>query len=209
MAIVLHHHPFSRAAGAVWMLEECEVPYTLRFVDIMTGEQKSPDVVALNEMGKLPVLVDGDAVVTEMGAIGLYLADRYAYGRLSPKVEDATRGTYLRWSFFAPSVIEPSVATKQNGWEPKASQVGWGTYDATLASMQKALEGRDFLLGKSFSMADVVFGGTLRFMLMLKAIEPLPLFTAYAERLSGRPALQRADAKNAAVAAEHGLKMGG
>jgi glutathione S-transferase len=206
MAIVLHHHPFSRAAGVIWMLEEVGAPYELRFVDIMKGEQKSPDVVALNRMGKLPVLVDGDAVVTEAAAIGLYLADRYAYGRLSPKVDDPARGTYLRWSLFAPSVVEPGSMAKQAGWTFKESQAGWGSYEAMLASMENAVTGREFLLGNTFSMADVIFGGTLRFMLMVKLLEARPAFTAYAERLSARPALKRADEVNAKICAEHGLK---
>src|SRR4051794_24841156 len=78
MTIVLHHHPFSRAANTVWMLEEVGVEYELKFVDIMSGEQKKEDVTKLNPMGKLPLLVDGGTVVTESAAIGLYLADRYA-----------------------------------------------------------------------------------------------------------------------------------
>ncbi len=65
MALTLYHHPFSRAAASVWALEEIGEPYELRFVDIMAGAQKAPDLVALNPMGKLPVLTDGDAVVTE------------------------------------------------------------------------------------------------------------------------------------------------
>jgi len=68
--------PYSRASTVVWMLEEVGAPYSLRFVNIMKGEHKLPDVLALNPMGKLPVLVDGDTVVTETAAIGLYLADR-------------------------------------------------------------------------------------------------------------------------------------
>ena len=73
-------------------------------------------------------------------------------------------------------------------------------------TIESALHGRDFLLGDTFSMADGIFGGTLRYMLRFKMIEERPTFTAYAERLAQRPALQRADAKNAAVMAEHGLK---
>ncbi|MDB5883588.1 MAG: Glutathione S-transferase, partial [Ramlibacter sp.] len=80
MSIVLYHHPYSRAASVVWMLEEVGVPYELRSVDIMKGAQKAPDLVALNPMGKLPILTDDEAVVTESAAIALYLADRYAYG---------------------------------------------------------------------------------------------------------------------------------
>jgi glutathione S-transferase len=76
-----------------------------------------------------------------------------------------------------------------------------------LSSMESAIGRRTFLLGDTFSMADVIFGGTLRFMLTFKMVEPRPSFIAYAERLGSRPALQRADARNAAVCAEHGLKM--
>src|SRR5688500_9094211 len=127
MAIVLYHHPFSRAAGTLWALEEAGVPYELRFVDIMKGEQKNPDVVRLNPMGKLPTLVDGDTAVTEAAAIALYLADRYAYGRLAPKVDDPARATYLRWSFFSPSVVEPGAMAKMQNWTFKEGQAGWGS----------------------------------------------------------------------------------
>lgn len=209
MGVVLHHHPFSRAAGTVWQLEEVGVPYELKFVDILSGGQKGADFTTINKMGKIPTLVDGDAVVTEGAAIGIYLADRYAAGKLAPKLDDPARGTYLRWSFFAPSVIEPGLLAKASGWTCKESSVGWGNYDAMIAAMESAIAGKDFILGKTFSMADCIFGGTLRYMLMVKMLEERPAFMAYAERLSARPALQRADAKNAAVMAEHGLKMPG
>jgi glutathione S-transferase len=205
MAIVLYHHPFSRAANVVWMLEELGTPYELRFVDILKGEQKAPEFIARNAMGKIPLVVDGDIVVTESAAIGLYLADRYAYGRLAPKVDDPARATYLRWSFFAPSVIEPGAMAKHQGWTFRDSNAGWGSYDAMLAAMESAVSGREFVLGNEFSMADAVFGGTVRYMLMFKLIEPRPALTAYVDRLAARPASQRAEARNAEVREAHGL----
>jgi glutathione S-transferase len=208
MSIVLYHHPFSRAAGVIWMLEEVGVPYELRFVDLLKGQQKLPDILGLNPMGKLPILTDGAAVITESAAIGLYLADRYAPGRLAPHLDDPRRGTYLRWSFFAPGVIEPGLLAKAAGWAYKEGQAGWGNHEAMIAAMQSALSDRDYLLGNEFSMADVIFGGTVRFMLMFKMLDPLPAFVAYAERLAARPALKRADARNAAVIEEHGIKRG-
>src|SRR6185369_1910998 len=170
--IVLYHHPFSRAANVVWMLEELGTPYELRFVDLMKGVQKAPEITALNPMGKLPILVDGDAVVTESAAIALYLADRYSYGKLAPRVDDPARATYLRWSFFAPSVIEPGAMAKMQGWTFKEGQAGWGGFEAMLTAIESAVSNGDFLLGETFSMADVVFGGTLRYMMMFKMIEP-------------------------------------
>lgn len=209
MSIVLYHHPFSRASGVVWQLEEVGVPYECRWVDIMKGEQKKDEVAKLNPMGKLPVLVDGDAVVTESAAIGIYLADRYAYGKLAPKVDDPARGTYLRWILFSPSVIEPGAMAKMNKWEFRDGQAGWGLYDSMLTAMESALKDKQFLLGDMFSMADVVFGGTIRFMLMTKMLEAKPVFTQYVERLNQRPALQRADKKNAEIGAAHDLKLPG
>jgi glutathione S-transferase len=203
--ITLYHHPFSRAAGTIWALEEIGEPYELKFIDIMKGAQKAPEIVALNPMGKLPILTDGDAVVTEAAAICLYLADRYAAGRLAPPLDDPKRATYLRWSLFAPSVVEPGALAKLGKWDFKPGQAGWGDFDTMVKSMETALNGRNFLLGEAFSMADVIFGGTLRYMLRFKMLEPRPLFTAYVERLGQRPALQRTDARNAAIMAEHGL----
>jgi glutathione S-transferase len=205
MTITLYHHPYSRAANAVWFLEEVGVPYELRFVDIMTGGQKAPDIVALNPMGKVPILTDGDLVVTETAAIGLYLADRYSLGTLAPSPGDAARAAYLRWCLFAPSVIEPTASAKNAAAQFKPSQVGWGTYESVIASMESAIAGKSFVLGESFSMADCIFGGAVRYLLRFKLIEATPRFTAYADRLAARPAAQRADAKNAAIAKEHGL----
>ena len=205
MTITLHHHPFSRAANVVWMLEEIGVPYELNFVDIMAGAHKAPEMLALNPMGKLPILVDGDAVVTESAAIGLYLADRYSLGNLAPAHDDPLRGTYLRWSFFAPSVIEPGSMAKGAGWAFKPGQAGWGTYESMLAAIDSAVAGKQFLLGDRFSMADVIFGGTLRYMLQFKMLEPSKPVGDYAARLGERPALQRASARNEAIRKEKGL----
>jgi len=206
MTRVLFHHPFSRAANVVWMLEELGLEYELRFVDLMKGEHKKPEMLALNPMGKLPILKDGDVVVTEVAAIGLYLADRYSLGKLAPKTDDPARATYLRWSLFAPSVIEPGMMAKAAGWDYKPSAAGWGTHDAMLSAMESAVRGRDYVLGDRFSMADVIFGGTVRYMLRFKLLEPTPTLGAYAERLGARPALKGAEARNARVVEEHGLR---
>jgi glutathione S-transferase len=205
MSIVVHHHPFTRAATVVWMLEEVGVPYTLHFVDVSRGEQKSPELLALNPMGKLPVLQDDEIVVTETAAIGLYLADRYAPGRLAPRMEEDDRGAYLRWSLFAPSVVEPGAMAQAAGWAYKPGQAGWGEHTAMLASMEHAVARGDWLLGDRFSMADVIFGGTLRYMLRFGMIAATPGFIAYADRLGDRPAFQRAEARNLEIAKAHGL----
>jgi glutathione S-transferase len=205
MTLTLYHHPFSRAASLLWALEEVGEAYQLRYVDFRANEQKAPAILALNPMGKLPILTDGEAVVTEGAAIALYLADRYALGRLAPRCDDPQRGTYLRWSLFAPSVIEPGALAKVSKWEFKPTQAGWGEFETMLRAIDTALAGRMFLLGDTFSMADVIFGGTVRYMVRFKLIDASPVVAAYLARIGDRPALQRADARNAAVMAEHGL----
>lgn len=205
MSVVLYHHPYSRAANMIWALEEVGVPYTLRTVDLMKGEQKSPEVVALNTMGKLPVLTDGDAVIAETSAVCMYLADRYAHGRLAPALDDPARGAYLRWCVYPSAVIEPGCTAKGAGWEYKPSQVGWGTYESILASLDAGLTPGPWLLGERFTMADVLVGSSLRWMLRFKMIDALPAFTAYVARLEERPALRASDARNAAVRAQLGL----
>jgi glutathione S-transferase len=207
MALTLYHHPFSRAAGVVWTLEEVGEPYELVYVDIMKGEQKTEKVTALNPMGKIPVLVDGAAVVCEAAAIALYLADRYASGRLAPRLDDARRAAYLQWSLFAPSVIEPGAMAKRAGWDFKPVQAGWGDYDVMLSAIERAVAGGGFVLGDMFTIADVVFGGTLRYMTRFQLLQASPAITAYLDRLEARPALQRADAKNQAIAKAHGLNV--
>jgi len=205
MSITLYHHPFSRAANLIWVLEEVGVPYELRFVDILKGAQKEPDILALNPMGKVPIVTDGNLVVTEAAAISLYLADRYSLGKLAPSPDDPARAAYLRWSLFAPSVIEPAISAKASGAQFKPSQVGWGAFDSVLASMESAIAGKSYVLGDRFSMADCIFGGAVRYLLRFKLLEATPTFTAYAERLAARPAAQKGDAKNVAIVKERGL----
>src|SRR5579859_6767754 len=90
--ITLYHSPASRAFTAYWMLEELGVPFSVTTVDIRKGEQKAPAYLKLNP------------------AIAIYLADRYGYGRLAPRIEEADRGSYLKWMVYSSAVVDP-VAT--------------------------------------------------------------------------------------------------
>jgi glutathione S-transferase len=203
--VVLYHHPFSRAAGALWVLEEIGCPYRLEHVELTKGEQKSERIRALNPMGKIPILVDGEQVVTETSAIAMYLADRYAPGRLAPALNSKDRGKYLRACVFPASVIEPACLAKQKGWEVPTGQAGFGEYDAMVASVEALIGEGPFVLGQTFSIADTLLGGTVRWMLRFEMLPATETLTAYAKRLGERPALQAADAKNSAIIAERGL----
>jgi glutathione S-transferase len=208
MSITLFHHPWTRAANVVWMLEEVGVPYELSFVDTHAGAHKTPGFLEKNPMGKLPTLVDGETVITESAAIGLWLADRYALGRLAPALDDPARATYYRWILFGPSVIEPGCYAENAHWEYRPSAAGWGTYAAMLDTVERAIGDGPWLLGDRFTMADVCFGGTVGYMVTFGMMEKRPSILAYVDRLEARDARQRSKAINAEVAASHGVGMG-
>ena len=203
--IQLYHHPFSRAATVLWMLEELGLPYDLHFVDLKTGAQKDPAFLKLNPMGKLPTLVDGESVLTEVAAIGMYLADRYSPGVLAPALDDPARATYLRWILFGPSVIEPCAYAKHANWEYQPASAGWGTWEEMHAGIESAIGQGPWLLGDRFTMADVCLGATIRYLLRFGMLEKRERILAYSERLAARPALQRGNAANGAVIVERGL----
>ena len=109
----------------------------------------------------------------------------------------------------AGSVIEPGSMARAQKWDFKPGQGGWGDYDAMITAISGAVAKGPFLLGEMFSMADVIFGGTLRFMTMFGMMKPTPEIAAYLEQINARPALKRADEKNQAIMKERGLKLPG
>jgi glutathione S-transferase len=78
-----------------------------------------------------------------------------------------------------------------------------------LGTIEKAIGDGPWLLGETFTMADAIFGGTVRYMLQFGMIEKRASFEAYADRLAARPAAKAAEARNAAIIAERGLRMPG
>ncbi len=92
----LYWSPKTRAVRAIWMLEETGVDYELEQIDIRSPNRRdSAEFRSASPMGKVPALVDGDVRMSESAAICLYLADRYAPGRLAPAVDVARRGKFL------------------------------------------------------------------------------------------------------------------
>ena len=198
--IVLHYSVASRSFMALWMLEELGLAYRLVDRDIRTGANKAPDYLRLNPMGTVPTLVVGDVVVSENPAICIFLADRYGYGTLAPRIEDPDRGAYLKWMVYSTAVLEPALALAgaKLDYGAKGPPNCWG-FDAGDAKdvarlLVQALEGRDYLLGARFSAADVVLGGSLSVRLFTRMIPPEPALLAYNDRLEARPARQRAGA---------------
>ena len=151
--LVLYASQFSRAFAPFWLLEEIGVPFRTEIRDLRRREHKRADYLALNPMGKVPALTDDGVVITETPAICLHLADRYSYGTMAPRIEDAARGPYLRWMVFSTAVFEPAAYLPE-GSDEEASGGGWGRRADMLATLESALQPGPYLLGERFSAAD-------------------------------------------------------
>jgi len=190
--ITLYHSPASRAFMAYWMLEELGVPFDVKVVDIRKGEQKHPDYLKLNPAGKVPTLTDGPVVVSENPAIAIYLADRYGYGTLAPRIEDPRRGAYLKWIVFSTAVVDPVASLHEAKIDLPGYNFSFGTFDDMVGVLKGALTGGKYLLGDRFSGADVVLGGAISFLMHRKVLPEEPTLLDYYARLTAREAYQRA-----------------
>ncbi len=157
-------------------------------------------------MGKVPTLVDGDTVVSEVSATCCYLADAYPKAGLAPAVTDKLRGPYLKWLFFVPSCVEPAVLDKAMNRPPAPrSTAGWADYDTVVSVLREATgKASPYLARRTLhrrrcggrrqpAVADAV-----------QALPDLPEFVAYTQRLAERPALQRQLARDEAYARQAG-----
>ncbi|MEY4512359.1 MAG: hypothetical protein RLZZ450_4481 [Pseudomonadota bacterium] len=202
--IILYTNPMSRGRIAHWMLEEVGAPYRIELVDFDRGTQKDPGFLKLNPMGKVPTIVHRGVVITEAAAICTYLADAFPKAGLAPAIDDARRGTYLRWLFFGAACGEPALTDKTSPRTnpPPSRSVGYGSYKDVLDTLEYALEPGPYLLGADFSAADVYVGSVIGWGLMAGSMEPRPLFREYNERLTQRPAMLRMNAKCQELAAQ-------
>lgn len=199
--LVLYHANPSRSATIRWMLEEIGAPYEVRLMNLKDGDGQKPEFLALNPMGKVPVLVHGDVVVSEVAAIAAYLADAFPQAGLAPPIGDPRRGAYLKWMFFGPSCLEPCILETAfpRKDQPLRSAAGFGTVELTLDVVAKALgEAKPWLVGAQFTAADIVIGTTVRWGTLFKLLPERPQFAPYVARLEARPAFQRAAALDAA-----------
>ena len=189
----LYWAPRTRAARAVWMLEEAGADYELARIDLSDVSAKAdPAFRAASPMGKVPALEDGAAKLADSAAICLYLADRFPNAGLAPALDDPLRGKYLFWMTFTPGVIEPAVMEKLAGGTPNRSRNGWGDYDSMIETLTGGVTPGPWLLGERFSAADVLVGATVQFLRQMDALPDIASLNGYAARCVERPAYRRA-----------------
>jgi glutathione S-transferase len=200
--VTFFHAPKSRSGGTRALLEELGAEYDLHVLNFKTGEQRQGKYLAINPMGKVPAIRHGDALITEQPAVFMYLADLYPEAKLAPPIGDPLRGPYLRWLAFYGSCFEPAIVDKSMQREPAPLAMSpYGDYDTMLKTLTDQLEKGPYLLGETFSAADVLWGNALSWTTMFKLVPELPVIRAYIDRVTTRPAMQRAAAKDAELAA--------
>ena len=206
--VVFFHAPHSRSSITRAMLEELDAAYDLVALNLRADEQRTPDYLAINPMGKVPAIRHEDVLITEQPAILMYLADRYPEKHLAPALDDPQRGTYLRWMVFYGSCFEPAIMDFSQKRAPvPPMQCGYGDYDSVMQVLAAQLKQGPWLLGARFSAADVLWGGALNFARMFKLVPDWPVFRDYVERVQARPAIRRAFALDEALAAEQAREL--
>lgn len=203
--VIFYHSPQSRSAGTLILLEELGADYDMRVLDLQKGEQRQSGYLAVNPMGKVPAIVHNGALVTEQGAVYTYLADLYPEAGITPAIGDPLRGPYLRWLFFYGSSFEPALIDRSQKREPAPPATSpYGDYDTMLKTLFDQLAHGPYLLGDRFTAADVLWGSALRWTTMFKLVPETPTVRAYIERVTSRPAAQRAAKRDAEILARRG-----
>ena len=199
--ITFYHNPMSRAAIVHWMLEEVGAPYRVVPIDFQKGENKTPEFLAINPMGKLPTIIHKDVVVTEAAAIVAYLADAFPAAGLAPAIGDPQRGGWYRWLFFGAGCIEPAlIDTMQSRPKGESMALGYGSYDDTFNALRGVLSKTPYLLGETFTAADLYVGSELNWATMFGApgIKGDPVLEPYLQRCIDRDAYRRTAAEQPA-----------
>jgi glutathione S-transferase len=207
--LILYTNPMSRGRIARWMLEETGQPYKMEVLDYATT-MKAPAYLAVNPMGKVPALRHGDAVVTETAAICAYLADVFPQSRLAPPPGHHLRAPYYRWLFFTAGPVEAAISNKALGFvvpPERERMMGYGNITQVMTALEQAVSRSDYLVGDSFTAADLYVGSALGFGMMFGTIEKRPAFEQYWARLAARPACVRAKELDDALVAQQ--KAGG
>ena len=184
----------TRSLRARWTLQELGVDFQPITVNLLKGEHKSPEFLAVNPAGKIPVLVDGDRVINESVAIVLYLADKYADRKLIPS-DLGERGQFYRWLLFVTTELEqPLWRIARNtrlypAEEQQASDVAIASreFKEMAAVLERHMQGREFVAGTRVSVADFILAYTLDWGNEAGLLGDCPTLRAYMEKMYQRP----------------------
>lgn len=193
----LHHQPRSRSTRVLWLLEELGVPFDLT---VMSREVKqTPEYRALHPLGRSPVLEEEGGPVFESAALILHLADQNPAAGLIAPLGSHDRALQYQWCFFAMTDMEGALVDIsrqlwQDDGDPDTDIVDRAAarFVATAGVIETALGDGEYLVGNTFSVADVVVGSVLAFARTGELTELPAGVVPYVDRLEARPARRRA-----------------
>ncbi|CAN7161360.1 glutathione S-transferase family protein [Bosea sp. LjRoot90] len=183
-----------RSLRVLWALQELGADFEFVPVNVFAGETRHPDFLQLNPAGKIPVLVDGDLIVTESAAIVLYLAEKHSdKGLLPASISD--RASVYRWMMFAVTELEQPLwrIAKHTAVYPEDKRLPDDVALAREEFLQMAavldrhLEGRQFLVGDRISAADCIAAYTLDWANEAQLLGQFTNLAAYLDRMYARP----------------------
>ena len=191
--------PPTRSNRTKWALEELGLDYTSRTVDFMTGEQQSDEYKAIHPLGHVPAYRTDRYTMQESVAIVLQLLDEHPEAGLAPAPGTAERAEYYQWSVLSCAELDPALVDvmkhtmhlPEEQRVPAIAERGRERFAALGAMLSEVLAQRDFLLGPTFSGADIVLGYDCNWAEYTGLIENHPALVAYYARLQQRPAFQR------------------
>lgn len=190
----LFEFPPTRSIRVRWTLQELGVDFEAVRVNMIAGEHKSPAFLKINPAGKLPVLQDGNLVLTESMAIVLYLAEKYPEKGLIP-ADLGQRAELHRWMLFAATELEQPlwrIARNTNVY-PEAKRLlrdvplARDDFKEMAAVLEEHLKGRQFVVGDTVTVADFVLAYTLDWANEIQLLEDFPQMHDYMERMYERP----------------------
>ncbi|AHK44755.1 glutathione-S-transferase [Ensifer adhaerens OV14] len=183
----------TRSLRALWALQELDADFEFVPVNLLGGENRHPDFLRLNPAGKVPVLVDGDLVLTESAAIVFYLAEKYADKGLMP-TDLNERAQAYRWTLFAVTELEQPLwriakhtfLYPEDKRLPEDIALAKEEFVAMAEVLERHMDGRTFVIGDRISIADCVTVYVIDWGNEVGLIDGFPNLKAYLERMYAR-----------------------
>jgi glutathione S-transferase len=190
----LYGFPPTRSIRVLWTLRELGAEFEFVNVSLIAGENRHAEFLAVNPAGKLPVLVDGDFVLTESVAIVLYLAEKYPDKGLLPAKLQPRAQTY-RWLLFTATELEQPLwrIARHTAIYPKEKRlpgevpIARQDFEEMAAVMETHMQGRKFLVGDTVTVADLVAAYTLDWANEIHLLDTFPRLREYMETMYTRP----------------------
>lgn len=195
---VLYHSPNSRSSTIVTLIDELAADVEIKDVTIPRQDgSDGPDANNPHPEKKVPYLVDGEEHIRERGAIILYLTDKYPEAGLGPIEGQPGRGEYLSWLFYYQGVMEPVILLHWAQITHPALEASLRDFDTMITRITDALKRGPYLLGESYSAADLLCSSA--FMWFPDLIPDNPTFSDWVERCKNRPAIARTYERDSAA----------